>query len=78
MEMTDPSIFAMASATLAGIGILSGAALRGWNGWLELKRAEIEGRRKDGGSPAAEAKLEVAELRQRVRKLEAIASGIEI
>ena len=77
--MTDPTIFAAASATLAGVSLLSGAALRGWNGWLDLKRAELETAAKGrGGRRAAETKPEVAELRQRVRKLEAIASGIEI
>ena len=77
--MTDPTVFAMASVTLAGVSLLSGAALRGWNGWLELKRAELQtGRNARDGSPASQVKGDVAELRQRVRKLEAIASGIEI
>ena len=77
--MTDPSVFAMASVTLAGVSLLSGAALRGWNGWLELKRAELQsGPEGRDGSPASQVKGDVAELRQRVRKLEAIASGIEI
>ena len=79
MEMTDPTIFAAASATLAAVSLFSGAALRGWNGWLELKRAELEaapGSR--SGSLAPVGKIDLAELRQRVRRLEAIASGIEI
>lgn len=77
--MNDPAIIAAASATLAAISLLSGAALRGWKGWLDLKRAELEaGRRGRKDSPASGVKVEVAELKQRVRRLEAIASGIEI
>jgi hypothetical protein len=73
--MTDPAMLMMASsAALFGLGIASAATLRAWSGWLELKRLELElGRGGRGGG-----KPEVAELRKRVRKLEAIASGIEI
>jgi hypothetical protein len=64
------------SAALVAVGIASAATLRAWSGWLELKRLELDrgpsGRSGGGGKP------EVAELRARVRKLEAIASGIEI
>jgi hypothetical protein len=77
--MNDPAIIAAASATLAAISLLSGAALRGWKGWLELKRAELEnGRTGSPGSERPVGKVDVADLKQRVRRLEAIASGIEI
>jgi hypothetical protein len=75
--MTDPTMLMMASsAALVGLGITSAATLRAWSGWLDLKRFEL-----DAKSPATRAgggKAELAELRDRVRKLEAIASGIEI
>jgi hypothetical protein len=75
--MTDPTTTLMAgSAALVGLGIASAASLRAWSGWLELKRLELEARsptrRAGGGKP------ELAELKERVRKLEAIASGVEI
>ena len=62
------------SAALLGLGIASAATLRAWTGWLELKRLEVDLSRRGSGR----AKPEVAELKERVRKLEAIASGIEI
>lgn len=73
--MTDAAMLMMgSSAALLGVGIASAATLRAWTGWLELKRLELEvGTRGRGrGKPV------VAELKERVRKLEAIASGIEI
>jgi hypothetical protein len=44
--------------------------LRGWTGWLDLRRNEIDRGHRD--TPAAR---EIAELRQRIRKLESIADG---
>ena len=74
--MTDPAaLMAIASAGTAAIGLSAVAALKGWRGWLELKRIEA-GRGRRGGSPGA--RPEVAELRARIRRLEAIASGSEI
>jgi hypothetical protein len=72
----DPAtIMTASSAALLGLSMTSAASLRAWRGWLDLKRAEVEVR----GRPKPSArKVEVAELRERVRRLEAIASGIEI
>ncbi len=76
--MTDPSmIVTAASVGLVGFGIISAASLRAWNSWLELKRLELSGS-PHGRSAATAAKPDIAELKERVRKLEAIASGMEI
>ena len=77
--MADPTtMIALASASIAGVGILSMASLRGWREWLEVKRVELgaAGRATAGPSPAA--RIEIADLKERVRKLEAIAAGIDI
>jgi hypothetical protein len=75
--MTDPAMIMMASsAALAGLAMASAATLRAWSGWLELKRLELEGNRRP--RTQAGGRVELTELKERVRKLEAIASGIEI
>ena len=75
--MTDASTVMMAaSAALVGLGIASAASLRAWNGWLDLKRLQLEASR--SGPRAAGTKPELVDLKDRVRRLEAIASGIEI
>ncbi|TFI59317.1 hypothetical protein E2493_05615 [Sphingomonas parva] len=69
--MTDPlSLLAVAGAGTLGAGLFSLAALRGWRGWLELKRLELS-------TPQApsRARSELAALRDRIRRLEAIADG---
>ena len=81
--MTDPLIWLTVSmAALAGLAIMSYAALSGWRGWLDLQRMEIERRREpssNGGSTASPAaRIEIADLKERVRKLEAIAAGVDI
>jgi len=70
-------ILTMASAGLAGLGLLSAATLRGWSGWLELRRLEIERGRASRASSPAGARIELADLKERVRRLEAIASGVD-
>jgi hypothetical protein len=69
-----PTLVAVTSCAVAGLGLASAAALKGWSGWLELKRIELAGR---GGLPSPARPTALAELRERVRRLEAIASGSE-
>ena len=75
--MQDPYLYlTLATAGLAGLAIVSTAALRGWNGWLDFKRAELNRRGDEGAPPSsAAARIEVADLKERIRKLEAIAAG---
>jgi hypothetical protein len=87
--MTDLSIVqygAMALIMTGWIAILAYAGLKGWNGWLALKRAELDlvaGQREPGvssnsGTVSAATRIDVADLKERIRKLEAIAAGIDI
>ena len=63
------------AALVVALAMLSLAALKGWTGWLELRRLELQqGGRSANPSPAA-ARLELADLRERVKRLEAIANG---
>lgn len=82
--MTDPNFyFTAAAAGLAGLGMVCLAALTGWRGWLTLKAQElsIQGmpqRHDDPALPNASARIEIADLKERIRKLEAIASGVDL
>lgn len=77
--MTDVTLMISVAAALGAFLIAIVALLRGWNGWLELKRAQLDSH--DASAPAAEpspaARIELADLKQRVRRLEAIANGVE-
>lgn len=75
--MQDPSlILTLASTGTMGIGIACLAALKGWQGWLELKKLEAE-KRPGAARPFPPARADIAELKERVRRLEAIANGID-
>jgi hypothetical protein len=71
--MTDPaSLAALSASGLLAVGLASAALLKAWHGWLELRREELDVR---GGVRRPGGRGEVAELRARVRRLEAIANG---
>ncbi len=72
----------VAGTALVALVIMAGAALTGWQGWLALKNRELEMRRlppeMEGGSNEGMARIEIADLKERIRKLEAIASGVDL
>ena len=76
--MNDPgTLVAILAAAVIGLAMVSLAALKGWDGWLELRRLELtQGKERAPATPAA-ARLELADLRDRIKRLEAIANGEE-
>jgi hypothetical protein len=75
----DPLTIAVLSASIIfGLAGVSIAALKAWNGWLDLKKMELAQVAGDRGLPPATGRIEIADLRERVRKLEAIAAGIDL
>ena len=75
----DPITIAVLSASIIlGLAGAALAGLRAWSGWLELKKMELAQIAGDRGLPPATGRIEIADLRERVRKLEAIAAGIDL
>ena len=73
----------LAATLLVALMIVSGAALKGWHEWIALKTRELDrfhDRNADPrpGSPEGAARIEIADLKERIRKLEAIASGVDL
>ena len=76
--MNEPMmLLTLASTGLTAIGIAAFTGLKGWQGWLDLKRLELAGQRQEPRSPAME-RIEMADLKERIRKLEAIASCVDL
>jgi hypothetical protein len=75
----DPVTLGVLSASII-VGLAGGAlaGLKAWSGWLELKKMELAQITGDRGLPSATGRIEMADLRERVRKLEAIAAGIDL
>ena len=65
-------------ATLAAIGIVAAAMLKGWQGWLTLKVRELDIQRPEPEAGSGMARIEIADLKERIRKLEAIAAGVDL
>jgi len=65
---------------LVGLAMVSVALLRGWSLWLTLKMRELEliGTARGASSPSTTSRIEVADLKERIRKLEAIAAGVDL
>jgi hypothetical protein len=72
----------IATCSLLGLMILAAAVLKGWQGWLELKERELHLRRGpmevEGSAYEGAARIEISDLKERIRKLEAIASGVDL
>lgn len=69
----------IASAVLAITVMLCAAGLWAWRGWLNFKRLELASRL-DGGDAKEDVgvRIELAAVRERLKRLEAIASGVEL
>ena len=77
--MTDPvSIALVGTSVLLAIGLACLAALKGWNAWLDYKRLELACQSGEVPLPRTGGRIEIADLKERVRKLEAIAAGIDL
>ncbi len=79
----DPTLV-IAATCIVGITVVAFALLRAWQGWLELKRRELDRVEHsnvteiEGGAGVGAARIELADLKERIKKLEAIASGVEL
>jgi hypothetical protein len=81
--MTDLSIVALTGALLlTGLVVAGVFASRAWAQWLEVRKLELASGRPQADEPIAPAagtdRIELADLKARIRKLEAIASGIDL
>ena len=76
--MEPISLGVLSASLLAGFGTVSWVALKGWQGWLELKRLELSQGCSERTMPPPTGRIEIADLRERVRKLEAIAAAIDL
>ena len=74
--------FTAAAIALTALSIVSLVALRGWRDWIQLKREELAAGHlaapQDQIVPHAGSRIEIADLKERLRKLEAIAAGVDL
>lgn len=80
----DPTVV-IALTFLVATTLVVFALLRAWQDWLALKNRELESHgpvaRADAEHPQLSigaARIELADMKERIKKLEAIASGVEL
>ncbi|HEX8639701.1 MAG TPA: hypothetical protein VF704_00950 [Allosphingosinicella sp.] len=72
--MSEPLM--ISGATVLIIAMLCGTLLRAWRGWLDVKRLEIAAR--PASDDGVGVRIELAAVKERLKRLEAIASGVEL
>ncbi len=76
----DPNFYLIIGAfAVTCVAVVATISLRGWRDWIALKHAELQMHQPgDMPVPSTASRIEVADLKERVKKLEAIAAGIDI
>ena len=75
------SLVVLSSSGLIALAMVAGVAAWSWKGWLQLQlhRDHREPHSSAGGDlPAIGARIDLADMKERIRKLEAIAAGVEL
>jgi hypothetical protein len=72
------STLVIAGASVAIAFMLCGAALRAWRGWLDFRKLELASRQNGAPEEDVGVRIELAAVRERLKRLEAIASGVEL
>ena len=77
--MTEVTALIYALTGLAALALASIAGLAAFSKWIAFKQAELDSLgRKEAPAPLMSNRIELADLRERLRKLEAIAAGVDL
>lgn len=71
------SLLILSGSSLTALGLMSWTGLKAWRDWIALQQQSLHAAPATEPSPAG-ARIELADLRERIRKLEAIASGVDL
>ena len=66
-----------AGALLAVTAMLCAALLRAWRLWIDLRRYELAARSQGEAGAGSAVRIELSDLKERLRKLETIARGVD-
>ena len=73
------SLVVLSGSGLIALAMIAAVAAWSWKGWLHLQlhRSDQPSARA-GELPAIGARIDLADMKERIRKLEAIAAGVEL
>lgn len=70
------SLLILSAASLIGLTVLAALFAWSWKAWLDLRRHALDHGARD--VPAVANRIDLADLRERIKKLEAIAAGVDL
>lgn len=76
----DMTALMVAGGAVLTVAMLCFTFLRAWRGWLDLRRLEVAARAEPEKRAEDDVgvRIELAAVKERLKKLEAIASGVEL
>ncbi|QXQ06505.1 hypothetical protein KX816_20565 [Sphingosinicellaceae bacterium] len=72
------SLVVLSSSGLIALAMVAGVAAWSWKGWLQLQLHRDHRSDPHADLPAIGARIDLADMKERIRKLEAIAAGVEL
>jgi hypothetical protein len=78
MMLPTESLVILSASTLIGLTMAAGFGAWAWSGWLKLRHHQIDRAGNDHALPLVGERIDIADLKERIRKLEAIAAGVEL
>jgi hypothetical protein len=76
--LTTTSLVVISASSIVALIVLSGVWAWTFKNWVELKRTEMGHGALPAAGPAVGNRIELADLKERVKKLEAIAAGVDL
>lgn len=71
------SLVVLSASGLIALAMIAAVAAWSWKGWLQLQ-LHRDHRHEPRTEPAIGARIDLADMKERIRKLEAIAAGVEL
>ena len=71
------SLVVLSASGLIALAMIAAVAAWSWKGWLQLQ-LHRDHRPEPRTEPAVGARIDLADMKERIRKLEAIAAGVEL
>ena len=72
------SLVVLSASGLIALAIVAAVGAWSWKGWLQLQLHRADHAPRGGEYPAIGARIDLADMKERIRKLEAIAAGVEL